>query len=382
MESAGVGGDAWRRTGVLTFDGNRKVKKKVTFYSIKQHLEEKYSPATFGYGSIVQLCVARNKRRRSAQNYKGVAKVTCRRARKGFDLKFNPDSHWSSALYRGLDHIQYMTGTDKMILNRDDLSVFWLDSMDTSNKAATLCIKCIFLDENTGKSKRIECIRVDSGHDEAPCFEEVQCFWTKRHFERPTHVQLVTSRHSGGSNLNCVELQNGCEVNVRIPSVSNVNQIQNFSGTPEDHLLLLFLYLCRIKSVHMGLKIVLPVERSVPDMKAEQVVDYFQNGQYQNLEKRPLSKIVKVEFQKEREKLLEEGHCERIAKAVLLKVSEVNMWINHLKLVQEHRREGAKRAAITGSKKTTKENQGNAATKTLTTNKKSKVLNLRLFRVN
>ena len=116
-------------------------------------------------------------------------------------------------------------------------------------------------------------------------------------------------------------------------------------------------------------------------MKAEQVVDYFQNGRYQNLEKRPPSEIVKVEFQKEGEKLLEEGHCERIAKAVLLKVSEVNMWSNHLKLVQEHRREGAKRAAITRSKNTTKQNQGNAATKTLTTNKKSKELNLRMFRV-
>ena len=70
-----------------------------------------------------------------------MAKVTCRRARKGFDLKFNPDCHWSCALYRGLDYIQYMTGVDKVILNRDDLSVFRLDSMATSNKCATVCIK-------------------------------------------------------------------------------------------------------------------------------------------------------------------------------------------------------------------------------------------------
>ena len=116
-------------------------------------------------------------------------------------------------------------------------------------------------------------------------------------------------------------------------------------------------------------------------MKVEQVVD-LSKWTLSEFGKRPPSEIVKVEFQKEGEKLLEEGHCERIAKAVLLKVSEVNMWINHLKLVQEHQREGAKRAAITRSKKTTKQNQGHAATKTLTANNKSKVLNFRMFRVN
>lgn len=28
VKSAGVGADTWRRTGILTFDGNRKVEKK------------------------------------------------------------------------------------------------------------------------------------------------------------------------------------------------------------------------------------------------------------------------------------------------------------------------------------------------------------------
>ena len=34
-----------------------------------------------------------------------------------------------------------MTGVGKVILNRDDLSVFKLDSMATSNKCAAVCIK-------------------------------------------------------------------------------------------------------------------------------------------------------------------------------------------------------------------------------------------------
>lgn len=86
---------------------------------------EKTHGRKFSYGTVVQMCVARNRRRRSAQNYSGVAHVTTRRARKGFELRYNPDSHWSAALYCGLDVIQYTDGDDKLILNRDDLSVFF-----------------------------------------------------------------------------------------------------------------------------------------------------------------------------------------------------------------------------------------------------------------
>ena len=86
------GFDAWRRTGALTFDGNRKLKKKPTFSRIKEHLEQKYG-RSISYGTIVQLCVARNRRRHSAARYKAEANVIQRRARKGFNLKYNPDQH-------------------------------------------------------------------------------------------------------------------------------------------------------------------------------------------------------------------------------------------------------------------------------------------------
>ena len=96
VRKRGVGADSWRRTGVLTFDGNRRVGKKVTFRRIQEHLEAKYK-RKFGYGTVVQLA-------------QGLAQVTNRRARKGFTLKYNPDEHWSAALYRGLDDIQYKDG--------------------------------------------------------------------------------------------------------------------------------------------------------------------------------------------------------------------------------------------------------------------------------
>jgi hypothetical protein len=65
VQESGVGADAWRRTGVLTFDGNRKVNKKVTFNRVKEYIEAKYGKK-YSYGSIVQLCVARNARRRNS----------------------------------------------------------------------------------------------------------------------------------------------------------------------------------------------------------------------------------------------------------------------------------------------------------------------------
>lgn len=42
VSESNIGADAWRRTGVLTFDGNVRVKQKVTYDRIRQHLEDKY----------------------------------------------------------------------------------------------------------------------------------------------------------------------------------------------------------------------------------------------------------------------------------------------------------------------------------------------------
>ena len=135
-----IGADAWRRTGVLTFDGRKEVKEKVTYSAIKNHLEQVYNQS-FSYGTVVQLCVARNRRRKSARRYKGLAKVTSRRARKGFQLRYNPDNHWSCALYRGLSYIQYTDGTNIMNLNRDDAAGFRLDTLATHRLHRTPVVK-------------------------------------------------------------------------------------------------------------------------------------------------------------------------------------------------------------------------------------------------
>ena len=66
VQEHSVGADAWRRTGVLTFDGNVKLKDKVTYENIRQHLQNTYN-RKLSYGLVIQLCVPRNKRRRSAK---------------------------------------------------------------------------------------------------------------------------------------------------------------------------------------------------------------------------------------------------------------------------------------------------------------------------
>ena len=131
VKECGPGADAWRHTGVITFDGNGKVKKKPTLKRVKEHLEEKFR-LKISYGMVVQLCVARHKRRKSAARYKGFAKVQQKRAHKGFNMKFNPDKHWSAAFYGAPNDLN---------LGRDDQAGFRLDTMVTHRQHDTLCVQ-------------------------------------------------------------------------------------------------------------------------------------------------------------------------------------------------------------------------------------------------
>ena len=124
IRSKMCGADAWRRTGVTTFDGNRRRGPKVSYRRIKKHLQEKYNTSKISYGTVVQLCTVRNKKKLSAKRYKGIAKVTCRRSRKGFNIKYNPDAHWNCAFYKELDVLQLSDGRNKVLINRDDQAGF------------------------------------------------------------------------------------------------------------------------------------------------------------------------------------------------------------------------------------------------------------------
>lgn len=74
------------------------------------------------------------------KRYKGVAKVTCRRARKGFALKLNPDAHYSTAMYSGLNKLQKKDGTFSLLLNRDAAAGFRLDTTYTHRQHSVLSL--------------------------------------------------------------------------------------------------------------------------------------------------------------------------------------------------------------------------------------------------
>jgi hypothetical protein len=83
-------------------------------------------------------------------------------------------------------------------------------------------LKPVFCNTATGQTKPIDCIRVDGAGDEGPSHEAVQYFWTDWHMNNSKVATLVTTRCSGSSYLNRVELQNGClslgHANTFIPS--------------------------------------------------------------------------------------------------------------------------------------------------------------------
>lgn len=70
-------------------------------------------------------------------------------------------------------------------------------------------LKPAFINPTTNERTKIECIRVDGGNDEGPGHLEVQFFWTKRHLERGTIVQLSHANLYIPSTFNGSCMENG-----------------------------------------------------------------------------------------------------------------------------------------------------------------------------
>ena len=217
----------------------------------------------------MQLCIVRNKRKILAKQYKGIAKVTYCRSRKGFNVKYNPDPHWNCAFYKELDVLQLTDGRNKVLNNRGDQVGFRLDTTYThkewggvlcegaerttvdyinkyssilqttsyhimeSNTTPQACIGVVkdqvnfqknpaqhaadlkILENNDTfchhmRNKEFDCIRVDRAGDENPAGVEARFLWTERHVVSGKTCVIVSIHHSGGSYLNRVKLQNGC----------------------------------------------------------------------------------------------------------------------------------------------------------------------------
>ena len=94
------------------------------------------------------------------------------------------------------------------------------------------------LSPETPAPKDIDCIRVDGASDEGPSHLEVQFWWTEWHVAHKKLVTLVTTRSSGSSYLNRVELQNGClahgHSNTFIPSTLGGSCVDSKSGDIDE----------------------------------------------------------------------------------------------------------------------------------------------------
>lgn len=90
-----------------------------------------------------------------------------------------------------------------------------------------------------GKTKSTWFVREDGEGNKGPSYKEVDFLWTEKHLNQNHHFTCVTTRHSGGSYYNPVELMNGCfavaHSNLYIPSTLG-GRIHNAQRLDEDQL--------------------------------------------------------------------------------------------------------------------------------------------------
>ena len=277
-----VGADQWRRSAHLTFIADKKIEKRLTYRRLQTYLQDFYKEK-ISIGTVVELTAKRHKRWRSSQRYKEAAQLRFRKATKGFNLKLQPDDHWSRSMYCQLEML--VKGANKSIwFGRDDQAGIRCDTTYTHKQQGSLSVtntvttRTDFLNKNAtvlqitsynfpetddypevcvgvvkahlvhGKNPSQhmadlmmlekkeelamlfnntdkEYVCVDGASDEGPSHVEVQFIWTERHLVRGTKLMAVTSRCSGDSYLNRVELQNGQLAmghgNTHIPSTLN-----------------------------------------------------------------------------------------------------------------------------------------------------------------
>ena len=91
--------------------------------------------------------------------YRSLAKVTTRRCRKGFTLLFNPDVHWSAALYKSLHQLQYENDVVKANPIHQKNSEHHYSDLQMLSEMDSL--KPLFENKHTHSPKEIDCIRVD-----------------------------------------------------------------------------------------------------------------------------------------------------------------------------------------------------------------------------
>lgn len=123
-------------------------------------------------------------------------------------------------------------------------------------------LNAVFTNSTTGLNKEVDCVRVDGASDEGPSHDHVQYWWTEWHFRMNKVATLLTSHSSESSNLNRVEVQNGClslgHANTFIPSTLGGSCIDKDTGqvseakVNENLHLAIDAYVSRVNGCPMG----------------------------------------------------------------------------------------------------------------------------------
>lgn len=135
-----------------------------------------------------------------------------------------------------------------------------------------------FVNVETNQPKSVDAIRVDGASDERPTHDEVRYYWTERHLLRGKVATIVSTRSSGSSYLNRVELQNGClsraHANTFIPSTL-AGSCMNGDGTvdkqklKENMMLAVDAYVSRVDGCQCG-NTVIHLYRGVPSEERQE----------------------------------------------------------------------------------------------------------------
>ena len=120
----------------------------------------------------------------------------------------------------------------------------------------------VFANPLSGLPKSVECVCLDGASDEGPSHEEVQFWWTAHHLSKGRVATLITTRSSGSSYLNRVELQNGClslgHSNTFIPSTLAGLCLDPETGVVDNEKLrenldlAIDAYICRVNGTSCG----------------------------------------------------------------------------------------------------------------------------------
>ena len=142
----------------------------------------------------------------------------------------------------------------------------------------------VFVNLETGLPKTVECVRVDGAVDEGPSHDKVQFWWTQLHIAKERLATLVTTRSSGSSYLNRVELQNGClslgHANTFIPSTLSGSCMNPDTGAVDEESLqrnlnlAISAYISRVDGCPCGNTAIISIEVLTPVNRSETVLIY------------------------------------------------------------------------------------------------------------